>query len=62
MESAEASESDLEIYRQRYETFRHLDRLRLQMLQILVAVGTATTLVLKATSGPPEWWLSRQDT
>jgi len=56
MENAEVNENDLEIYRQRYETFRHLDRLRWQMLQILVAVGTATTLVLRATLGPPEWW------
>jgi len=46
----------MEIYRQRYETFRHLDKLRWQMLQILVAIGTATTLILRSTSGTPEWW------
>ena len=29
-----------EVYRQRYETFRHLDRLRWQMLQIAVGIGS----------------------
>ena len=46
----------LEVYRQRYETFRHFDKLRWQMLQILVAIGTATTLILRSTSGPLGWW------
>jgi len=46
----------VEVYRQRYETFRHLDKLRWQMLQILVAIGTATTLILRSTSGPLAWW------
>ncbi len=46
----------MEIYRQRYETFRHLDKLRWQMLQILVAIGTATTLILRCTSGTLEFW------
>ncbi|MGR3290042.1 MAG: hypothetical protein ACU0C9_02435 [Paracoccaceae bacterium] len=50
------SENTAEVYRQRYETFRHLDKLRWQMLQILVAIGTATALVLRATPGAPEWW------
>ncbi|MCY4259010.1 MAG: hypothetical protein OXC91_01940 [Rhodobacteraceae bacterium] len=43
---------DMEIYRQRYETFRHLDRLRWQMLQLLIALISGTALVLKATTGP----------
>ncbi len=50
------NEKNLEVYRQRYETFRHLDKLRWQMLQILVAIGTATTLILRSTSGPLGWW------
>jgi len=53
-----SEETPLEVYRQRYETFRHLDKLRWQMLQILVAIGTATALVLRATPGAPEWWFS----
>ncbi|MCY4197233.1 MAG: hypothetical protein OXD33_10010 [Rhodobacteraceae bacterium] len=49
---------NMEIYRQRYETFRHLDKMRWQMLQILVAIGTATTLILRSTSdsGSLAWW------
>ena len=35
-----AEQENIEIYRQRYETFRHLDKLRWQMLQILVAIGS----------------------
>ena len=49
-------ESKIEVYRQRYETFRHLDKLRWQMLQLLVALGTATALILRSTTGPLEWW------
>ena len=45
-----------EIYRQRYETFRHLDKLRWQMLQITVAIGSIFTLILRITDGAPEWW------
>ena len=35
-----ATNGELEIYKQRYETFRYLDRLRWQMLQIAVIVGS----------------------
>ena len=35
-----ATNEELEIYKQRYETFRYLDRLRWQMLQIAVIVGS----------------------
>lgn len=49
-------DSEIEIYRQRYETFRHLDKLRWQMLQLLVAVASATALVLRSSKGPIEWW------
>lgn len=50
------SDENIEIYRQRYETFRHFDRLRWQMLQILVAVASATALILRSTTGSLEWW------
>lgn len=46
----------VEIYRQRYETFRHLDRIRWQMLQLLVAVASATALVLRSTHGNIDSW------
>ena len=49
-------DSHIEIYRQRYETFRYFDKLRWQMLQLLVAIGTATALVLRSTQGKVEWW------
>ena len=49
-------EENIEIYRQRYETFRHFDKLRWQMLQILVAVASATALLLRSTTDPIEWW------
>ncbi len=48
-------DSHIEIYRQRYETFRHFDKLRWQMLQLLVAIGSATALVLRSTKGEVEW-------
>ncbi len=48
---------DLEIYKQRYETFRHLDRLRWYMLQLLIAVGSAFAIAIRVTSHAPEWWL-----
>ncbi len=46
----------VDIYNQRYETFRHLDKLRWQMLQLLIAIASATALVLRSTSGEIEWW------
>ena len=49
-------DENLEIYRQRYETYRHFDKLRWQMLQILVAVASATALLLRYTVGTLDWW------
>ena len=49
-------DSEVEVYRQRYETFRHFDKLRWQMLQLLVAVASATAVVLRSTEGAVEWW------
>ena len=34
-------EADIEIYKERYETFRHLDKLRWQMLQLAIASSAA---------------------
>lgn len=51
-----ASEGDLEVYRQRYETFRHLDRLRWQMLQIAVTVGSLVLVFGNGRPGEPGWW------
>ncbi len=50
------TDDNVEIYRQRYETFRHFDKLRWQMLQILVAVASATALLLRSSTGTIEWW------
>ena len=50
------TDENLEIYRQRYEAFRHFDKLRWQMLQILVAIASATALLLRYTAGTLEWW------
>lgn len=46
----------VEIYSQRYETFRHLDKLRWQLFQLLVAIFSASALVLRWTSGEIAWW------
>ncbi len=46
----------LEIYRQRYETFRHLDKLRWQMLQIAVAAGSVVLAFSRDGSSSPGWW------
>ena len=51
-----ATTDKLEIYRQRYETYRHLDRLRWQMLQI--AVGAGSLILAFARDGrEPNWWV-----
>ena len=46
---------ELEIYKQRYETFRYLDRLRWQMLQIAVIVGSLILAYGKDGSEPARW-------
>lgn len=51
------SESAVEVYTQRYETFRHLDRLRWQMAQVLVAVLSAAALIFRtAPEGVGGWF------
>ncbi len=46
-----------EIYRQRYETFRHLDRLRWQMLQIAIAAGSLSLAIGRGTEAKPQGWM-----
>jgi len=44
------------VYSQRYETFRHLDKLRWQMLQLAIASGAiATTVFSKPHTGELLW-------
>lgn len=53
-----ADEKVLEIYRQRYATFRHLDRLRWQLLQTL-GVGLIAFVINangSASSASSAWW------
>ena len=51
-----ATTDEIEIYKQRYETYRHLDRLRWQMLQI--AVGAGSLILAFARGGcEPDWWM-----
>ena len=47
--------AEVEIYRQRYETFRHLDRLRWQMLPVAGGAG-AVILAFARQGATPEWW------
>ena len=51
-----ATTNQIEVYKQRYETYRHLDRLRWQMLQIAVGSGS---LILAFAGGDsePDWWI-----
>lgn len=49
--------NDLEIYKQRYETYRHLDKLRWQMLQIGIAVISAIFIFGKNDNTEPKWWV-----
>ena len=52
-----SSAEDLEIYRQRYETFRHLDKLRWQMLQISIAAASIILAFGLNGTSRLEWWV-----
>ena len=57
-----ATNEELEIYKQRYEkqryeTYRHLDKLRWQMLQIAVAAGSVVLVFGGGAATGPEWWV-----
>lgn len=47
----------LEIYKQRYETFRHLDKLFWQMLQIAAAATSVVLAFGNKDLNNPEWWI-----
>lgn len=51
-----ATNEELEIYKQRYETFRYLDRLRWQILQIAVVI-CALILGFGKNGTDPEPWV-----
>lgn len=48
--------NQIEIYKQRYETYRHLDRLRWQMLQIAVGAGSLI-LAFAGSASEPDCWV-----
>ncbi len=50
------SDNEIEIYRQRYETWRHLDKLRWQMVQILVAIGSASGIAIRVSDASLDNW------
>lgn len=52
-----ATSEELEIYKQRYDTYRHLDRLRWQMFQISVGSGSLILAFGKEGSSGPAWWV-----
>lgn len=52
----ENNENALEIYRQRYETFRYLDNLHWFMLQVAVGGGTIATTFLSTSEKNVIWW------
>jgi len=51
-----ATTEELEIYKQRYDTYRYLDRLRWEMLQIAVGAGSLILAFGKERSSGPDWW------
>lgn len=46
----------LEIYRQKYEVFRHFDRLRWQLPTIALPAGGAVLGLATDDLGWPDWW------
>ena len=46
----------VEIYRQRYETFRYLDNLHWQMLHISIAAGAAAAALTTSSFINSIWW------
>ncbi len=50
-------EHSVERYRQRYETWRHLDKIRYQIIQLAIGMGGAIALVIRATGTDIPFWL-----
>ena len=53
-----ATDNQIEVYRQRYETYRHLDRLRWQMLQIAVGGSSLILAFARGDSKADRWELA----
>lgn len=49
-------EADLEIYRQKYEVFRHLDALRWQIPTFMLGAGTLVLAFAAEPNKPPARW------
>jgi len=47
---------EIEVYTQRYETYRHLDKLRWQMLQIAVAAAPLSLALGRNADAHPQPW------
>lgn len=47
----------LEIYRQRYETWRHLDELRWKKIQFIIAIGSGAMIVYRTVPNLADNWL-----
>ena len=52
-----ATTEQLEIYKQRYDTYRHLDKLRWQMFQIAIGSGSVVFAFGRGESSEPDWWV-----
>ena len=52
LDPAEQNKNNVEIYRQKYENFRHFDRLRWQMPGIALAIGAGVVAVSARPSVP----------
>jgi hypothetical protein len=46
----------LEIYRQKYEIFRHFDRLRWQLPGLTLAIGAIVLTLARGKDSMPYWW------
>ena len=52
-----SEENDIEIYKQRYETWRHLDKIRWQIIQFYIAILTGIVLLYQYDSTPKPAWI-----
>lgn len=50
-------ENAVSIYNQRYETWRHLDKIRYQLIQLSIAICSASALTIKVSEGAVPAWL-----
>ena len=50
------SSENLEVYKQRYAPYRHLDRLRWQMFQIATPLTAVVLAFGRDKNSDPDWW------